>query len=137
MVVVNGSRSNERLFIIGNVNLPGKGVASMGKKILVVEDHEDSRAMMSLMIESYGYEVIEARDGLEALELVKSGCPELVSMDINMPKLDGLTAATMIKSFAHCANLPIIAVTAFTDFRERGLRAALSPYSKSRSNFRC
>ena len=95
----------------------------MGKKILVVEDHDDSRAMMSLMIESYGYEVIEARDGLEALELVKSSCPELVLMDINMPKLDGLTAATMIKTFAHCADLPIIAVTAFMDFRDRALEA--------------
>ena len=95
----------------------------MGKKILVVEDHDDSRAMMSLLIESYGYEVIEARDGFETLELVKSSCPELVLMDINMPKLDGLTAATMIKTFAYCADLPIIAVTAFMDFRDRALEA--------------
>ena len=95
----------------------------MGKKILVVEDHEDSRAMMSLMIESFGYEVIEARDGLEALEMLKDDCPELVLMDINMPKLDGLTAVTMIRTFAHCADLPIVAVTAFTDFHERALEA--------------
>lgn len=95
----------------------------MGKTILVAEDHDDSRSMMKLVIESYGYNVIEARDGLEAVEMAKQECPELILMDINMPRLDGLSAASMIKSFTNCADLPIIAVTAFSDFRERALAA--------------
>lgn len=98
----------------------------MGKKILIVEDHEDSRAMMRLAVESFGYEVVEAQNGLEAIELVKDDCPELILMDINMPGLDGLSTAAKIKTFAHCENLPIIAVTAYSDFRDRALEAGFT-----------
>ena len=90
---------------------------------MVVEDHDDSRAMMRIMIESYGYDVIEARDGLEAVEAVKSECPGLVLMDVNMPRLDGLSAAIIIKGMDNCSDVPIVAVTAFSDFRDQALES--------------
>lgn len=98
----------------------------MGKTVMVVEDHDDSRAMMRIMIESYGYDVIEARDGAEAIEMARAEQPHLILMDVNMPNIDGLTAAGIIKSSNGLSKVPIIAVTAFTDFRDEAIAAGCS-----------
>ena len=84
----------------------------MSRTILVVEDYEDSRLFMKLLLESYGYEVIEAGDGLEAVETIRKHFPDLILMDISMPVMDGLTATKTIRKFKQGGNIPIIAVTA-------------------------
>ncbi len=84
----------------------------MKEKILIVEDYEDTRSFMKFLIESYGYLVIEAEDGLEAIESFKHFSPDLILMDISMPVMDGLTATKAIRKFEGTSNIPIIAVTA-------------------------
>ena len=107
----------------------------MGRKILVVEDHADSREMMCLVLQSYGYDVKEAADGQEATEVVKYWCPDLILMDVNMPKMDGLTAAAVIRETEGCHSTPIIAVTAFPDFAEQAKAAGFSNILKKPVEF--
>ena len=95
----------------------------MAKNVLVVEDYEDIRTMMKIMVQMYGYDVIEARDGVEAIEKVKEHCPDLILMDLAMPLMDGLSAARVIKTFEHCSKVPVIAVTAYRDMKEEALEA--------------
>ncbi len=85
----------------------------MPKKVLIVEDYEDSRTFMKFLVESYGYQVVEAADGIEAIDRFKQQHPDLVLMDISLPVVDGLTAAKAIREFEEASKLPIIAVTAF------------------------
>jgi len=83
------------------------------KIILLAEDYADIRHMTRLMLETFGFEVIEAADGYEAIEKAKRTRPDVVLMDIAMPELNGITAASMIHQLEGCGNVPIIAVTAF------------------------
>ena len=87
----------------------------MAKNVLVVEDYEDVRTMMKIMVQLYGYNVVEARDGVEAIEKVKQHCPDLILMDIALPGMDGFQTAGLIKASEKCADIPIIAVTAHRD----------------------
>ena len=98
-------------------------VRSMTKKILVVEDLADIRKMMKIMVELYGYEVIEARDGAEAIEQALEHHPSLVLMDLAMPLMNGAEAARAIKGTESCENIPIIAVTAYQNMDEEALEA--------------
>jgi two-component system cell cycle response regulator DivK len=96
----------------------------MRKIILVVEDYKDARECMRLLIESYGYEVVEAVDGLDAVESFKHNFPDLVLMDISMPKMDGLDATKAIRKFKGTEDIPIIAVTAYGErFYQRAIEA--------------
>ena len=83
----------------------------MKRKILIVEDYEDTRLFMKYLVESYGYQVIEAADGVEAIEKLKTQFPDLILMDIGMPKMDGLTAIKTIRKFKQGAEIPVIALT--------------------------
>ncbi len=95
----------------------------MPKKILVVEDLADIRKMMKIMVELYGYEVIEARDGSEAVHQVREHHPSLVLMDLAMPLMNGADAARAIKDMEDCAGIPIIAVTAYRTMDQEALDA--------------
>ena len=83
------------------------------KKVLIAEDYADIRQMTRIMIEMIGYEVVEAANGYEAVKLAKETKPDVVLMDIAMPELNGITAASMIHQIAECRDVPIIAITAF------------------------
>ena len=84
----------------------------MKRKILIVEDYNDTRDFMRFLIESYGFQVFEATDGLEALECIKSDFPDLVLMDVAMPVMDGMEATRVIRKLKEGTEIPIIAVTA-------------------------
>ena len=84
----------------------------MSGVILIVEDYADSRLFLKLLLEMYGYEIIEARDGLEAIKIVRKSFPDLILMDIAMPVMDGLTATRKIRTIRRGNHIPIIAVTA-------------------------
>jgi CheY-like chemotaxis protein len=97
-----------------------QGEQIMGRTVLVVEDYEDARLFMKFFLESYGYEVFEAADGLEAVECLRTSTPDLVLMDISMPGMDGIAATKAIRKFEEGGNVPIIAVTAFgKEFHKR------------------
>lgn len=96
----------------------------MRKTILVVEDYEDARGFMKLLLEGYGYFVVEAIDGIEAIDKFKLFHPDLILMDISLPMVDGLTTTKAIREFKDGRKIPIIAVTAFgKDFLKKALQA--------------
>ena len=63
----------------------------MAKKVLIVEDYEDSRILMKYLLETYGFQVIEAGDGIEAFDKFKQHNQDLILKDISLNNLDGLT----------------------------------------------
>jgi CheY-like chemotaxis protein len=85
------------------------------KKVLLVEDNDDTRRMMRLIIELNGYEVVEAADGIEAIDVAESQHPDLIFMDVGLPRLDGVAAIRTIKSLNSCCNTPVCVVTAFKE----------------------
>src|SRR5687767_1032620 len=85
----------------------------MAKKVLIAEDYADIRAMMRILVQTYGYYVIEARDGSEAIEQAREHHPDFIFMDLMMPIMDGITATQIIREFKGLAEVPIVAVTAY------------------------
>ena len=81
--------------------------------ILVAEDDADSRLMLRLFLEYHNYNVIEAKNGEEAVRLAEQEKPDLILMDLNMPVMDGVTAATIIRNFTEVSDVPIIAMSAY------------------------
>lgn len=66
------------------------------------------------MVEMLGYQVVEAADGYEALEVARKHCPDLILMDIAMPVMNGVVASKLIRETRACRNTPIVAVTAYS-----------------------
>jgi two-component system, cell cycle response regulator DivK len=85
----------------------------MTKRILVVEDQEDLRGVLRVLLTESGYEMLEAADGQAGVILAKSDPPDLVLMDIQLPVLDGYEATRQIKAEPKLASTPIIAVSSF------------------------
>jgi len=81
-------------------------------KILLVEDNEMNRDMLSRRLRRKGFEVILATDGAEGVSLARSGMPDIILMDMSLPTMDGWTAAKVLKSEARTQRIPIIALTA-------------------------
>ncbi len=98
--------------------------------ILVVDDVPDNVEILQLRLESQGYEVITAGDGEAALALVRDQPPDLVLLDIMMPKLDGIATVKQLKSDAGLPFIPVILVTARADARDviAGLEAGGDDY---------
>ena len=84
----------------------------MTKKILIVEDNEMNRDMLSRRLMRKGYEILIAVDGAIGLEMMKSERPDLVLMDMGLPVMDGWTATANAKADSDLRNIPIIALTA-------------------------
>lgn len=84
----------------------------MGKKILLVDDEPRLLLLVKSRLEASGYEVITAADGEEALAKVASDKPDLVILDMMMPKLDGLQVCEQIKNNKHLAKIPVIILSA-------------------------
>lgn len=80
--------------------------------VLIVEDYDDTRELLSLWLEGCGYRVVAARDGAEAVEAARRECPDLVIMDMSMPKLDGLSATAAIRQIEELCDVPVIACSA-------------------------
>ena len=85
----------------------------MPKTVLIVEDYADTRTMMKYLLQGYGYQVIEAENGQEAVDSCKLQQPDLILMDLSLPVMDGLTATQIIRKFDGGGKVPIIAVTAY------------------------
>jgi len=83
------------------------------KKIVIVEDSAAGRELLRELIESWGYEVIEATDGREALQKIIETAPDLVLCDIQMPEQDGYAVIQSLRQNPRFTKLPVIALTAF------------------------
>ncbi len=84
----------------------------MSKKILVVDDESDITETMSFMLKAEGYDVITAQDGEEGLRLAKEEMPDLIILDVMMPKINGYKIARLLKYDNKYKNIPIVMVTA-------------------------
>ena len=82
------------------------------KRILLVEDEEDLRKMLKFRLEGLNYEVSEARDGLEGLNKARTSKPDLIIMDLMLPKMDGYKVCGLLKPDARFSRIPIIMFTA-------------------------
>lgn len=80
--------------------------------ILVAEDHADSRDALRALLEAFGFDVVLAANGREAIDLALTLRPDLILMDIMMPEVDGFEATRRIRGDARTHRVPIIAVTA-------------------------
>ncbi len=88
-------------------------------KLLLVEDNELNRDMLTRRLQRRGYEVIAAVDGKEAIALASQEAPDLILMDMSLPVLDGWQATRTIKGAAATRNIPVIALTAHALSQDR------------------
>ncbi len=102
----------------------------MSIHILLVEDHEMNRDMLTRRLERRGFSVTIATNGAEAIELAQASLPDLILMDMSLPVIDGWTATSQIKAAVETAHIPIIGLTAhaMTGDRERCLAAGCDEY---------
>jgi two-component system, cell cycle response regulator DivK len=101
-----------------------------GQTVLVVEDFEDNRFMMRRLLEMSGFRVVEAVNGLQAVELAAAERPDIILMDLSLPMLDGLAATRRIREQEGASRVPIIAVSAHdsADFHAEALAAGCNEY---------
>ncbi|MGV8120194.1 MAG: response regulator [Candidatus Xenobiia bacterium LiM19] len=99
-------------------------------KILLVEDNEMNRDMLSRRLTKKGYNVVIALDGAEGVEKTRQESPDIILMDMSLPVLDGWEATRQIKSDEGLASIPVIALTAhaMSGDREKALEAGCDDY---------
>ncbi len=85
----------------------------MAKKILIVEDNELNLKLFNDVLEAHGYETMETREGLKAIDLARVHNPDLILMDIQLPEVSGLEVTKWLKEDDELRKIPVIAVTAF------------------------
>jgi len=100
------------------------------KKILLVEDNEMNRDMLSRRLARKGYEVSIAVDGRQGVEMAQTAAPDLILMDMSLPVLDGWEATRQLKNSDATRHIPVIALTAhaMSGDRERALEAGCDDY---------
>lgn len=87
----------------------------MGRKILIVDDEPSICALLSFNLDKAGYHTTEANNGHEALELTRTGKPDLIILDVMLPGIDGMEVCRILKGQKHTAGIPIIMLTAKND----------------------
>ncbi len=87
--------------------------AGQKKKVLIVEDNELNMKLFNDLLEAQGYEVIQTKDGLSALDLARAHRPDLILMDIQLPEVSGMDVTKWLKQDEELRHIPVIAVTAF------------------------
>lgn len=90
------------------------------RRILVVEDTADTRVLLRAVFEAEGYEVLEAADGIEAVEVALAELPDAIIMDMSLPRLDGHNAVKLIRREPALSAIPVIACTAHNQWEWRG-----------------
>jgi two-component system, cell cycle response regulator DivK len=86
---------------------------AMPKTILIVEDNQLNMKLFHDLLEAHGYDTIQTRDGITALEMARTHKPNLILMDIQLPEVSGLEVTRWIKDEPELQHIPIVAVTAF------------------------
>lgn len=103
----------------------------MTTRVLLVEDNEANRDMLSRRLHKRGFEVLVAGDGEAAIEMVRALLPDLVLLDLSLPVLDGWSVAGVLKADPATAHIPLVALTAhaMAGDRERALAAGCDSFA--------
>jgi two-component system cell cycle response regulator DivK len=101
-----------------------------GETVLVVEDNALNRKLVRRLLQSHGYRVLIALDGEEAIEIATREKPDLILMDIQLPRMSGYDATRILKSQPGTASIPVLAITAYAmaDECKRALAAGCDVY---------
>lgn len=102
----------------------------MPKKILVVEDNEKNRVLVRDILTYYGFNIIEASNGADGIEMAREHRPDMIMLDIQMPVMDGLTAIKVLKDIPEIRDTKIVALTSFAmkGDKERIMAAGFDSY---------
>ncbi len=102
----------------------------MKQKILVIEDNEQNLYLVTFILEKYGYEVIQAQNGMDGIQIAKNISPDLILLDIQLPDMDGYAVARELKSSIEKKNTPVIAITSYAmaGDREKAIEAGCTDY---------
>ena len=102
----------------------------MKKKILIVEDEQDIREIIKISLMQDGFQVIEANNGKDAIKLAKEEKPDLITMDIMMPNIDGFQAAKILKEDPQTKDIPIIILSVLSQDTNKLVRGITDYISK-------
>jgi two-component system cell cycle response regulator DivK len=110
----------------------------MSKKILIVEDDPLSMKVLRMLLRSYGYSLLEATNGEEALKVACNDRPDLIIMDIQLPKVSGLEVTRQLRQMSDLNHTPIIALTAYAmnGDKEKTISAGCDAYVAKPINIR-
>ena len=108
---------------LSHVRVPEGADGERPPLVLIAEDHEDSRDALKTLLDAFGYRVLEAGNGREAVDLALSERPDLILMDMMMPNVDGFQATREIRMVEALRTVPILALTAMEGARQRALDA--------------
>lgn len=113
-----------------HLRVPVEPATPTGQTVLLVEDNEDNRIIYSTVLRHLGYAVVEAQDGLRAIELAREVKPDIILMDISIPELDGWEATRILRQDPITKDIPIVALTAhaLADDRERATALGFTSY---------
>ena len=101
----------------------------MTSRILIADDHEDNRELICFMLREALYDIHEARDGHECLRLAREERPDLIMVDISMPRLDGWEVLRELRADQRTSRIPCVAVTAHAETdRRRALASGFDAY---------
>jgi len=110
----------------------------MKEKILIVEDNPQSMRVTLVTLRAHSYTLLEATDGEQALGIAASGKPDLILMDLQLPKMNGLEATRRLRQMPTFSRIPIIALTAYAmkGDREKAIEAGCDAYLSKPINTR-
>ena len=102
----------------------------MQKKILIVEDNNDSREIMNLFITKLGYQAIKAKNSNEAIAFAETEAPDLIFMDMELPDLDGVKTTAILKQNPKTSHIPVVALTAWMSelWEEKASKVGITTY---------
>ena len=102
----------------------------MEKKILIVEDNNDSLEILGLRVKTFGYEAIKARNSKEAIACAEAERPDLIFMDIDLPDIDGVKTTAMLRLNPRTSHVPVVAITAWISalWQEKASKVGIKTY---------
>jgi CheY-like chemotaxis protein len=114
----------------GKFGLKERSVSEESPLILIADDEDDIKMILGMYLETCGFRVLTAYDGLDAIERIKESKPDLILMDIMMPVLDGVEVTRQIKATEETRDIPIVMLTAAaqSEMVERALKAGAEEY---------
>lgn len=114
---------------IENKNLPAQGWSTSGGKILIIEDERRFREMLTSIFSSEGFSVISASNGEDGLNIAESEAPDIILLDLILPKKDGFEVLEGLKSKDRLSKIPVIVLTNLDDNHDVQKAISLGAYT--------